>query len=123
LRDDVNGCLLEVKKQDAGGLQARFCFPAELEVFKGHFPEHPLLPGALQVEMTRTALERALDCNLQITSIKKAKFLKEITPDQTIDLKIKFVNDGDSLKVNSEAFSGEARVCQLALVLKREVTT
>ncbi len=123
MREDVNRCLLEVKSQEGGGLQASFFFPAELEVFQGHFPEHPLLPGAMQIEMVRTALERALDRSLQITSVKKAKFLKEITPGQAIDLKIKFVADRDSIKVKAEAFSGEERACQLALVLKKEIAT
>jgi 3-hydroxyacyl-[acyl-carrier-protein] dehydratase len=47
-------------------------------VFKAHFPTKPILPGFMNFDI----VEELFD--MKITTIKKAKFLKTITPNQTL---------------------------------------
>ena len=47
-------------------------------VFKAHFPTNPILPGFMNFDIVEKLF------NIKITTIKKAKFLKTIEPNQTI---------------------------------------
>lgn len=58
-------------------------------LFKAHFPTMPILPGFMHFDI----VEELFD--LKITTIKKAKFLKTIKPNQTITYK----KDKNSFKV------------------------
>jgi len=47
-------------------------------IFKAHFPMHPILPGFVHFEIVADVFE------LDITSIKKAKFMALIKPKETL---------------------------------------
>jgi len=47
-------------------------------IFKAHFPRHPVLPGFLHFEIVADVF------GIEITSIKKAKFMDLVVPNQTL---------------------------------------
>lgn len=47
-------------------------------IFKAHFPRHPVLPGFVHFEIVANIFD------LEITSIKKAKFMDLVLPKQTL---------------------------------------
>jgi len=50
-------------------------------LFRAHFPTMPILPGYVHFEVVSDIF------GIKITTIKKAKFLKTITPKQTLTYK------------------------------------
>ena len=117
LRGDVEASLLEVRETDGGG-EAEFSFSSELEVFAGHFPGRPILPGVLQVEMARTTMERLLKRKFRITRLIKAKFMREVKPGERILLVVKAVQGEDGLKVKAAVSVGGEKAAQLSLCLR-----
>ena len=63
-------------------------------VFKAHFPDNPVLPGFVHFDIVSDAF------NIELTSIKKAKFVKIALPSQTLV----YEKNNDKFKVtcNSE---------------------
>ncbi len=70
---------------------------SDLEIFKGHFPGHPILPGVIQVEImaqvstfivtaTKDNLLNIGDLNIALISVNNAKFRNPVLP--SMDLKI-----------------------------------
>lgn len=47
-------------------------------LFKAHFPTMPILPGFMNFDIVESLFD------IKITTVKKAKFLKTIEPNQTI---------------------------------------
>ena len=47
-------------------------------IFKAHFPTKPILPGFMHFDIIEDVFGK------KITEIKKAKFLKTVTPNQTL---------------------------------------
>jgi 3-hydroxyacyl-[acyl-carrier-protein] dehydratase len=47
-------------------------------LFKAHFPTMPILPGYIHFEIVADVFD------MKITNIKKARFLKTVTPTQTL---------------------------------------
>lgn len=50
------------------------------EIFKGHFPSQPVLPGACMLQMTKEILEDVLHIKLQMIKAGEIKFLQMIQP-------------------------------------------
>ncbi len=50
------------------------------ELFAGHFPEDPLLPGIVELEIVKAALESALETELDIKSVKRVRFRHTVRP-------------------------------------------
>lgn len=49
-------------------------------MYTGHFPEFPLLPGAVQIEIIQELLERSLEMNITLKTAKNIKYLGMINP-------------------------------------------
>lgn len=54
----------------------------EHEIFKGHFPEMPVLPGVCQILIVKEMLSQVLNRNFTLRSSKSIKFLAVIEPDK-----------------------------------------
>ena len=54
----------------------------EHEIFKGHFPEKPIVPGVTTLMMTRMCAQRVLGKDsLRFQTVKDAKYIAPIVPD------------------------------------------
>ncbi len=59
------------------------------EMFNGHFPEFPLLPGVVQVELIHELMELSFNKKLTLNESKNIKYLKMINPTEDNELQIK----------------------------------
>ncbi len=50
------------------------------EVYKGHFPGQPVVPGVIQIQILRELAEKALGQKLFISEVTSAKYLNMIVP-------------------------------------------
>lgn len=71
------------------------------EVYKGHFPQQPITPGVILVEMARKILSEHTKTKLTLTSAKELKFLAPIIPSEntTITIDISFEKVENTYKV------------------------
>lgn len=77
-------------------IRARYTFSEDLVFFKGHFPEYPVVPGVLLVEMMAQAGGAGLkessivapDGLFFLASIEKAKFRRQVRPNDTAEIEI-----------------------------------
>ena len=51
-------------------------------VYKGHFPGHPIAPGACSIEMIRLCAEKSFNREVRFQHIKQCKFTSLIEPDR-----------------------------------------
>lgn len=64
-------------------------------VFKGHFPDKPVLPGVIMCDIIRNQISDVLSKKMQIETAKQIKFLKMITPSENnnYNVKISIINN------------------------------
>ena len=62
------------------GYSLPFSINKESEVFEGHFPNQPILPGVVMIELVQRAVEEVLALKLEVKSAGNFKFLKMIDP-------------------------------------------
>jgi 3-hydroxyacyl-[acyl-carrier-protein] dehydratase len=74
------------------------------EIFKGHFPGEPVLPGVCQAQMVKELLEIHLKRQLRLIKANDIKFLSIINPDDNklirIELKVTYQEDA-SIRVEA----------------------
>lgn len=82
------------------------------EIFKGHFPEQPVVPGVCQVQIIKEITELALKKNLQLKTADHIKFLSVIIPDKDAFIKadIKYNNDEGGISVTA-SLTKEEKIC------------
>ena len=86
------------KEAIGGVVTASFYADPEMDVFKGHFPGKPILPGVIQVEMMAQASSFVMaffiddplsksTLDVALTSVTDAKFRKPILPGMKLEIK------------------------------------
>ena len=74
----------EMEEESAGRVKRNYRFKRNFLGFSGHFSGYPILPAYVQVLTAWSLVEAYEDGTLELVSIEKAKFTKEIAPEQTI---------------------------------------
>ncbi|MDR2860461.1 MAG: hypothetical protein LBV66_01340 [Elusimicrobiota bacterium] len=85
-----------------------FMFDNDFIAFKGHFPNYPILPGIVQIEMALFCIKKLLNNDsLQLKEVSKIKFIKPIFPNVKLFLSIVQNEDKFNITVKSsdETFS------------------
>lgn len=87
----------EIKDLVGTKVVAHYRTKKEHEIFKGHFPGNPILPGVVQVEMMAQASSFIMDLvfdqlenykmDVALVSVDSAKFRKPIVPEMDLVIK------------------------------------
>ena len=77
------------------------------KIFDGHFPENPVTPGVVQIQMVKEILEKALERECLLKEVGRCKFLAILDPnkDGEIDFAIKYSEEDDVLKISAQGIS------------------
>ena len=93
----------------------------ELELFKGHFPTHPVLPGVILMEALAQAASfcvlagRGIEGTVGfLTGIDKAKFRRQVLPGETVRLEGTIVKAGSRMVVAEVVATVDGEVCAQA---------
>ena len=58
------------------------------EILKGHFPGHPIVPGACMLQIVKEVLESALNQPLRLKKADHLKFMTMIDPEATTTVQL-----------------------------------
>ncbi len=111
----VNGCV------PGESIVAELDVDPNLDIFRGHFPTHPVLPGVILMEALAQA---ACICILVgrdsagtigfLTGIDKAKFRRQVVPGDTVTLRATIVKSSRRMCVAEVEALVDGQVCASA---------
>jgi 3-hydroxyacyl-[acyl-carrier-protein] dehydratase len=93
---------------DEGSINATIKINKEHAVFKGHFPEFPVLPGVCQILMIKEVLNGQLNKKYELRKAKSVKFLSILNPNETESMKLTILYKIDAefvIKVDAILFN------------------
>lgn len=101
---------LDTFDKDAQRAVASVTLNAEHEIFEGHFPGQPVLPGVCQVQIVKELLEKATGQRLFLAEAGSCKFLQMIDPTQTdvLVITIDYKKEEGAVTCNAVIKSGDA---------------
>ena len=95
----ANNDLFSVNKiaHEDGAISATLGINPDSEILKGHFPGHPVVPGACMLQIVKEVLEDTLKRTLQLKKADQLKFMLMIDPTNTlaVQLDISYQNADD----------------------------
>ncbi|POY36552.1 3-hydroxyacyl-ACP dehydratase [Solitalea longa] len=75
--------IIETLEHDNAVIRCDISINADHAIFKGHFPDMPVVPGVCMMQIVKELLETALNCKLQLAKADQMKFLAVINPLET----------------------------------------
>ena len=119
MKEDVSASLLNVTPGgEPNTLEAEFRFDPALPLFRGHFPGHPLVPGALEIEMVRHAVENHTGRLFAIERVTKAKFSGQALPGRSVTLHAVLSQDRRRIDAGAVLAQDGKEVARIALILR-----
>ncbi len=96
-------------QQSEGSLEASIEFNADHDIFKGHFPTIPVVPGVCMMQIVKELLEQTIAHHTQLTKAAHLKFLSVITPgnDTVVQVKLRYSNTESGIDVQAEILNTE----------------
>lgn len=73
---------LQGQVAEANALQTDIIIDPDHDIFKGHFPGRPVVPGVCMVAIIKELIELHLDTSFQLIKANQIKFLQPIIPEQ-----------------------------------------
>ncbi len=77
---------------------------ANHEIFKGHFPDNPVTPGVIQMEIVKELVSDFTEKSVNLVSMSNCKFLAILNPNESpkIDVQLSLtITEDASIKVNA----------------------
>lgn len=95
-----------------GAIRATLGINQNSEILKGHFPGHPVVPGACMMQIIKEVLEMALNSPFRLKKANQLKFISIIDPEDimTIQLDIFYKLVKDAINVTAK-LSNDETVC------------
>jgi 3-hydroxyacyl-[acyl-carrier-protein] dehydratase len=104
-----------------GTITANIRLNPKHEVYKGHFPGQPVVPGVIQLQIVKEILEETLSQQLLMNKVSSAKYLRIITPGNSKELQITIQyskTEENEFKVNALISSLETIFTKVKMKLK-----
>ena len=100
-------------------IDARIAFNAEHDIFRGHFPALPVVPGVCMIQIVREVMEVFTAAPLSIVASDNIKFMSVIDPTKNmeVEVRIDFAREIDGYHVNASIFSGSVTFFKIKAML------
>ena len=92
------------------------------EVFKGHFPGNPIMPGVCMMQIIKELTEQITNTTLVMQSLSNVKFMALINPFVTPELRLELnitTTEDDLVKVKNTTYFDETVALKLGSVYKK----
>ena len=89
------------------------------EIFRGHFPDNPVVPGVCTMDMIKDCCARVLSRGVKYDYVKEVKFLSAIVPsihrELLVEIELKSV--GDKMNLSARVLFGEVVMMKLRAII------
>ncbi|MCF6184646.1 MAG: hypothetical protein L3J56_08500 [Bacteroidales bacterium] len=102
--------ILKINKISDNEIVAEISINAEHKIFNGHFPENPVVPGVVSVQIINEILSEYLNKKLMTSKARNIKFPAMINPkiNSELNVKINFSQpEKNTYKINAEIYFKE----------------
>jgi 3-hydroxyacyl-[acyl-carrier-protein] dehydratase len=92
------------------------------EVFKGHFPGNPIMPGVCMMQIIKELTEQITESSLFLQSLSNVKFMALINPFQTPELRLELeisTTQDNLIKVKNVSYFDETVALKLSSVYRK----
>lgn len=118
---DFYKVLSEEKTGDAK-FNIRILVNANHEVFNGHFPGNPIMPGVCMIQIIKELTESITKSTLMIQTLTNVKFMALINPETNPELRLELditTTEDDLVKVKNTTYFNDTIALKLSNAYKK----
>lgn len=118
---DFYKVLSEEKTGDAK-YNIRILVNANHEVFEGHFPGNPIMPGVCMIQIIKELTESITKSSLMIKTLTNVKFMALINPETNPELRLELditTTEDDLVKVKNTTYFNDTVALKLSNTYKK----
>ena len=86
-------------------------FEASHPIFSGHFPGHPVVPGACLVQIAEELLAAQLGQKVRFVSVRNLKFRQPVTPDMEVTFTLQCQMSNIKCQISDSASFSATYMC------------
>lgn len=108
-------------KTEALDIKASILIHKENDIFKGHFPNNPVMPGVCMIQIIKELSEKALNCKLFMQKASNIKFMALINPEENPNLKLEIsITEVEGLyRVKNSTYLGDTNAMKFSGTFKK----
>jgi 3-hydroxyacyl-[acyl-carrier-protein] dehydratase len=108
---NLNGDFYKVKEKTSAGNKISVVIELDPshEIYKGHFPQQPIVPGVLQIQILKELLEEQTGKKFMMTAGDNIKFTGMIIPSQSplINIEMNYQDKENEMITEAKLFMGD----------------
>ena len=92
------------------------------DVFKGHFPGNPVMPGVCMIQIIKEISESIIKSSLLMQTLTNVKFMALINPEMTPELRLELdinTTEDNLIKVKNTTYFNDTVALKLSAVYKK----
>jgi len=92
------------------------------DVFKGHFPGNPIMPGVCMIQIIKELTESITKSTLMIQTLSNVKFMALINPEATPELRLELdvvISEDNLVKVKNTTYFNDTVALKLSNTYKK----
>jgi len=109
---------LQVLDSSVNDLKAAISFGSDFIGFNGHFPDIPILPGIIMLQVAALTSELLLQKRLTIKAVDKVKFMGTVMPDQLINISGKITSNEDGFQTRIQLDTDGKKLATIIMSLE-----
>lgn len=106
---------------ETGKVQSEIKLNAAHDIFKGHFPDNPVVPGVCLIQISKEMLEKSLNTSTHLIQSSQVKFLAVVDPtvDAVLNVALETKEQDGLISANAVIFAGEKVFFKFKGIFKR----
>ena len=117
MREAISQAALGPAIMTSDSAEQSFFFEDSFIGFAGHFPGYPILPAILQTLLAQMLAEQLLGEPLQFLALNRAKFTRELRPNEQIDISLNCREKEEQLHFVTQLQVADETAASFTLVL------
>lgn len=107
---------------ETGKVQSEIELNAAHDIFKGHFPDNPVVPGVCLIQISKEMLEKSLNTSTHLIQSSQVKFLAVVDPrvDAVLKVAIETKEQDGLISANAVISAGEKVFFKFKGVFKKD---
>jgi len=97
-------------------ITCRIVFNAAHDIFRGHFPQQPVVPGVCMMQIVKELLMQRTGRPLMLREAAQVKFLRLMLPDTQAEVAITWKEENDVLHTGTVFKAGETALFRMSAV-------
>ncbi len=113
--------LNSLENQEGEKYLAHISINEKHEIFNGHFPGNPIMPGVCMMQIIKEIAEQISGKTLLMERLSNVKFMALINPEQTPDLRLELevaLAAGQQIKLKNTTYFNDTVALKLSSVYK-----